>query len=108
MKYQAGHYYHVYNRGCNRERIFACDDNYRYLLSQAKRYLPKASLGVIAYCLMPNHYHFLLRPDSDDAIGCLSSGCSTVTRKPSISGKAAAGPCSKAVLKALRCPTSST
>ena len=69
MKYQAGHYYHVYNRGCNRERVFACDDNYRYLLSQAKRYLPKVSLSVISYCLMPNHYHFLLRPDSDDAIG---------------------------------------
>jgi len=64
----AGHYYHVYNRGCNRENIFANEGNYLFLLRRAKLYLADYPLSVIAYCLMPNHYHFLLRPDEDDAL----------------------------------------
>ena len=66
--YQAGHYYHVYNRGCNRERIFANDGNYAFLLQRAKVVLKDLPLSVISYCLMPNHYHFLLRPEEDDAL----------------------------------------
>jgi REP element-mobilizing transposase RayT len=31
--------------------------------------LAGAAVAVIAYCLMPNHYHFLLRSERDDAIG---------------------------------------
>jgi len=69
MAHLAGHYYHVYNRGCNRERVFASDDNYRYLLRQIKRFLPGAAISIIAYCLMPTHYHFLLHSDTDNAIG---------------------------------------
>jgi REP element-mobilizing transposase RayT len=63
-----GHYYHVYNRGVNRQRIFANDGNYRFLLRRAKSYLRDYDLSVIAYCLMPNHYHFLLRPGGDEAL----------------------------------------
>ncbi len=69
MAHKAGQYYHVYNRGCNHERIFVSDDNYRYLLSQAKKFLADSLIGVTAYCLMPNHYHFLLYTESDNAIG---------------------------------------
>jgi putative transposase len=64
----AGQYYHVYNRGCNRENIFSNDGNYRYLLQQAKKFLIGSGIGVVTYCLMPNHYHFLLRSDSDGSI----------------------------------------
>ncbi len=63
----AGHYYHVYNRGCNREPIFAVPANYVYLLRRAKALLEDCPVAVIAYCLMPNHYHLLLRPESDGA-----------------------------------------
>ncbi len=68
MPHIAGSYYHVYNRGCNREPIFRTDDNYRYLLSQMRKFLVDSSVAIIAYCLMPNHYHLLLRSDTDDGI----------------------------------------
>ena len=64
----AGHYYHVYNRGCNRENIFADAGNYLFLLQRAKLFLADYPLSVIAYCLMPNHYHFLLCPEEDSAL----------------------------------------
>jgi len=64
----AGHYYHVYNRGCNRENIFANAGNYVFLLRRAKLILADHPLTIIAYCLMPNHYHFLLRPEEDGAL----------------------------------------
>jgi putative transposase len=66
----AGHYYHIYNRGCSREDIFANPGNYLFLLRRAKAFLKDYPLSMIAYCLTPNHYHFLLRPEED---GCLSS-----------------------------------
>lgn len=61
----ASHYYHVYNRGCNREDIFASPGNYLFLLQRVKAFLKDYPLSMIAYCLMPNHYHFLLRPEED-------------------------------------------
>jgi REP element-mobilizing transposase RayT len=63
----AGHYYHVYNRGC-REYIFANAGNYLFLLQRAKSFLVGYPLSVVTYCLMPNHYHFLLRPEADDTL----------------------------------------
>jgi REP element-mobilizing transposase RayT len=51
-------YYHFYNRGNNRRIIFFERDNYLYFLKGIKRYLNN-SITVIAYCLMPTHYHIL-------------------------------------------------
>ena len=68
MHYLSGNYYHVYNRGCNREVIFADSDNYLFLLRKIKIYLRHYPLSIIAYCLMPNHYHFLLRPETNNAV----------------------------------------
>jgi REP element-mobilizing transposase RayT len=45
--------------------IFVCPDNYIYLLGKVKRLLGEVLVTVLAYCLMPNHYHFVLRQDSD-------------------------------------------
>jgi len=56
-----GQYYHIYNRGAGKNAIFFNDGNYRYLLELAKRYYQKYGVVIIAYCLLPNHYHFLLR-----------------------------------------------
>ena len=66
--FTAGQYYHVYNRGVNGELIFREEDNYFYLLKLVTTALEKYSVSLIVYCLMPNHYHFLLRQDGDEPI----------------------------------------
>jgi putative transposase len=55
-----GLYYHIYNRGNNRQSIFFQPENYLYFLRGVKKYIvPLAK--VVAYCLMPTHYHMLVR-----------------------------------------------
>ena len=55
-----GQYYHLYNRGNNREKIFFERENYLFFLRRFRHYLVDSTLDVNAYCLMPNHYHFLV------------------------------------------------
>ena len=57
---EPGLIYHIYNRGNNRCRIFIDDRNYNYFLDLYKRYLLPVT-ELFAYCLMPNHFHLLLR-----------------------------------------------
>ncbi|MGD1995923.1 MAG: transposase [Anaerolineae bacterium] len=56
----AGEWYHLYNRRGNRERIFYERANYLFFLQRLRRYLVPV-LDVVAYCLMPTHYHLLVR-----------------------------------------------
>jgi len=67
-EFVAGHYYHIYNRGCNYEPIFSTHDNYIYLLQKVKRLLREIPLVIIAYCLMPNHYHSVIRQKGNTPI----------------------------------------
>jgi putative transposase len=68
MQHYAGQYYHVYNRGVNRRPIFASEENYNFLLRRMKQFLPLYPIRVIAYSLMPNHYHFLVGVDKDGSL----------------------------------------
>ena len=69
--YLSGQYYHFYNRGHSRASIFREEDNYLFVLGKIKYYLRELDLAVIAYCLMPNHYHFLVRQDGERGAGLL-------------------------------------
>lgn len=68
-------YYHVYNRGVDRMNIFRDAQDYYYFISLFRRHLsPEESqdasgrphkkyhdqLEIVAYCLMPNHFHLLI------------------------------------------------
>jgi REP element-mobilizing transposase RayT len=55
-----GYYYHIYNRAVDGTRLFHEDRNYSYFISKIKKYILQKS-EVLAYCLMPNHYHFIIK-----------------------------------------------
>jgi REP-associated tyrosine transposase len=62
--FQKGSVFHIYNRGCNRAKIFFEHENYTFLLRKSEKYIVKFDISVLAYCLMPNHYHFVLRQNN--------------------------------------------
>jgi putative transposase len=81
IQFCKGEYYHIYNRGANRQPIFRSDENYRFLLRRVKEYITQDAVAVIAYCLMPNHYHFLMRQDGDTSISnCIQSVFNSYTK----------------------------
>ena len=53
-------FYHIYNRGINRENIFKKEKNYPYFLRQYKKYIQPIA-KTYAYCLLHNHFHFLIQ-----------------------------------------------
>ncbi len=60
MYFEKDYVYHIYNRGNNRQLIFFDDKNYLFFLKKIKKYIiPNCEL--LAYCLMPNHFHFLIQ-----------------------------------------------
>lgn len=91
-EYEAGGYYHIYNRGVAKQDVFIIDKDYKTFLSYLQLYLnpplptlqglssqaqeihtaPSKKLKnyageitLLAYCLMPNHFHLLLRQNTD-------------------------------------------
>ncbi len=52
--------YHLYNHGNGDDLIFREKENYSFFLNRFKTYTYSVAL-VYAYCLMPNHFHFLIR-----------------------------------------------
>lgn len=89
-QFYPGNYYHIYNRGANKTDIFHDQDDYEIFTQILSYYLlhpngtPQSILSrvadskvpylanstddlpytLMAYCLMPNHFHLMLRQDS--------------------------------------------
>lgn len=73
-----GVYYHIYNRGNGKENIFLDDDDFRFFMLRLRQNLfpdekskerlsplPDNSFSLVSYCLMPNHFHLLLKQNTD-------------------------------------------
>ncbi|TAE47791.1 MAG: hypothetical protein EAZ89_16875 [Bacteroidetes bacterium] len=60
-------YYHVYHHGNAEDNLFREKDNYRFFMKKYAEYLD-AYVDTFAYCLMPNHVHFLVRIKTKDEI----------------------------------------
>jgi putative transposase len=57
---QHGKYYHIYNRGNNREDLFRTPENYLHFLRLYEKYIfPVAE--TFAWVLMKNHFHLLVK-----------------------------------------------
>lgn len=85
-------YYHIYNRGVNRRTIFKDETDYTVFLNLLKRYLGAEpvkdkqgreypwyhnDIELLAFCLMPNHYHLLVFQRDLNAITKLLRGVCT-------------------------------
>ena len=77
-------FYHVYNRGVDKRPIFRDEQDYRFFIKLLRKYMDPSyqskaneiirpsfsnSIELLAYCLMPNHFHLLiyLKNNTDDA-----------------------------------------
>ena len=92
-KMAAGNIYHVLNRGVDKRNIFMNDEdrfrfihdlfefndteplnNTGYFFNKAfatpyiERKPRKLLVEILAFCLMPNHYHLMLRPLQEDGV----------------------------------------
>ena len=63
VAFEQGSFYHIYNRGARRLAIFREERNYHFVLRRMRQVAAEHQLTVVAYCLMPNHYHWLVRQD---------------------------------------------
>lgn len=66
--FQKGSYYHVYNRGTRKQKIFLQDKDYIRFLDRLKEYKDEFQITILSYCLMPNHYHLLLKQETEKPV----------------------------------------
>ena len=57
-------YYHIYNHANGSDNLFLTSENYRYFLQRFASFINPIA-DTYAYCLMPNHIHFLIRIKSE-------------------------------------------
>ncbi len=69
--------YHLYNRAVGNEKLFLSDSDYRHFLKKYELYISPIA-ETYAYCLLPNHFHFLLRIKDENEIDL---------RKPNLTGR---------------------
>ena len=55
-----GSFYHIFNRGPNRQNLFYIESNYQYFLQLLHKFL-SGYLHFLSYCLLPNHFHFVIK-----------------------------------------------
>jgi REP element-mobilizing transposase RayT len=72
MEFYKNELFHIYNRGNNQQQIFFIPDNYIYFLEKVRKFI-SPHCDILAWCLMPNHFHFLIHAD-DRTIKTIQAG----------------------------------
>lgn len=62
---EGGMCYHVLNRGNARAEVFHKSGDYEAFLDTTAEAGLRVPMRVLAYCLMPNHFHLVVRPVAD-------------------------------------------
>ncbi|MDH5500861.1 MAG: transposase [Gammaproteobacteria bacterium] len=60
--------YHVINRGNARATVYHDENDYRAFLTLMKLASERVPMRILAYCLMPNHFHLVLWSHADGDI----------------------------------------
>jgi len=60
--------HHVTQRGNRRQRVFFNDDDYAHYLELIAQGCLNAQTECLAYCLMPNHVHLVLKPNAENGL----------------------------------------
>ncbi len=66
--FTSGSVFHIYNHAIDDQLLFYDDQDYEFFQIALSTQLEKIPASIIAYCLMPNHYHFLIRQDDEEKI----------------------------------------
>ena len=78
---EADCFYHIYNRGINGVNIFRSERNYLFFLNKISKFLIPVC-DIYAYCLMSNHFHFLVKVKSDFELESLVKAARTGLHSP--------------------------
>jgi putative transposase len=54
-------YYHIYNRGNNRYKVFRQPEDKQVFLNMLFEYQKSYKIKIIAYCIMNNHFHLIIK-----------------------------------------------
>jgi putative transposase len=65
----AGAIFHVVNRGVEKRKVFLDDHDYARFVTLLRDGKERASVKIFGFCLMPNHFHIIISPETDDALG---------------------------------------
>ena len=60
--------HHITQQGNRREDMFFCDDDKQLYLEWLTDYCLKYHVTILSYCLMDNHVHFVLIPETEDGL----------------------------------------
>lgn len=71
------HVYHIINRSNARVQIFDTIDDYQQFEAILNDAVSKYAMRLLAYCIMPNHWHFVLHPRNDGDLGLFMGWLST-------------------------------
>jgi len=60
--------HHITQRGNYKQTVFVKDKDYKFYLERLEEYRSRYKLSILAYCLMPNHVHFVAIPENKDSL----------------------------------------
>jgi putative transposase len=66
-----GYPHHVTQRGARRMKTFFSQEDYQYYLDLIAHHKQEAGVAIWAYCLMPNHVHFVAVPEREESLSSL-------------------------------------
>ena len=62
------HSHHVTQRGNRSQQAFFCNDDYKTYIGRMSEWSKKHKVEIWAYCLMPNHVHLIMVPETEEGL----------------------------------------